>query len=407
MLENVELEKAQELILSEVASLPDESLPLLRALGRVISVDIFADHDIPPYAQSAVDGYAIPAGGCSLYQVKERLLPGEMPASPLGPGHAAGVVTGGPLPDGAEAVIPQEAAGLSGESGEFVTYYEEIVPGSNVKFPGEDFRKGDLLVRRGACLRPGIASVLAAYGRNEVAVFSRPRVAILGLGPDIVSCHETPAPGRMRDSNGVLLAALAQRDGGQVTGVEAAGAGSSFQVNYSLQRLLQLSDIVLTTGGTAHGVRDQAVSIVRRSGADLLFWGLRIKPGSHSGAAVCGHKLIVSLSGNPSACAVGYYLLVAPVMRALQGLDPYPQRLSAVSADAFLKKGGPRRFLQAVAACSQEGWGVKILPGQKSSMMRPFLSDCNALIDLPEGHPPIEKSAEVPVILLNCLCAVG
>lgn len=402
VLENIELEKAQELILSRITPLPGESLPLLQAVGRVVSEDIYIEHDLPAYAQAAVDGYALSLGDAgnvfTRYEVKESLRPGDMPRFSLRPGQAAGVVTGGPLPPGAVAVIPQEATELKGE---YISCQGMIVPGSNIKIPGEDLRAGERLARTGTVFNPGLAGVLAAYGRTEVSVFRRPRVAILALGPDIVPYDETPRAGQMRDSNGLLLAALVARDGGEVTGIEVAGADSATEIKHRLQKLLQTSDIVLTTGGTAFGVCDQAVSIVKQSTADVLFWGLQVKPGSHSSAAFYGRSLYIGLSGNPSACAVGYYLLVAPVIRALQGGAPGQVRLTAVCADAFPKRGGPRRFLQGVAACTQTGWVVKILPGQKSSMMRALTSDGNALIDLPAGHPPVDKGAEVSMILLK------
>lgn len=407
MLENVKLEEAQDLILSLITPLPAESLPLLRALGRVVYKDIHASYDLPAYAQSAVDGYAVSESEKSMrysYVVKERLKPGEMPSSSLKPGQAAGVVTGGPVPGGTVSVIPYEVARLKDDH---LIFTEDIVPGENIKPQGEDFRAGDLLVRRGTALSPGMAGALAAFGRSEVAVYRRPRVAILGLGREIVPCQALPLPGQIRDSNGPLLAGLVLRDGGQVTGIELAGGGSLFEIKNQLEKMLRQADIVLTTGGTASGVSDQALYVVRQTGAKLLFWGVKIKPGSHSGAAVYDNKLIISLSGNPAACAAGYHLLAAPVLRFLQGLNPYPERLTAVCANAYLKKGGPRRFLQGCLEFEQKGLRVTILQGQKSSMLRGLLNNGNVLIDLPAGHPPVDEGAEVSVILLNSLCAVG
>ncbi|MFA7466818.1 MAG: molybdopterin molybdotransferase MoeA [Desulfotomaculaceae bacterium] len=397
MLKKVELEKAQDIILNHVTVLPGESLPLLQALGRIVCEDIIAEHDLPPYAQAAMDGYAVPEGG-GPYQVIERLLPGEMPTASLSSGQTVGVVTGGPLPDGVVAVVPQEATELRGE---YITFNKAIVPGSNIKPSGENFRKGDLLVRQGACLSPGMAGVLAAYGRNEVTVYRKPRVAILSLGPDIVSCRETPMPGQTRDSNGLHLAALVMQEQGQVISVEVAGTDNANQMGKRFQELLHCSDILITIGGAAYGVSDQAFPLIKQSRAELLFWEIKIKPGSHSGAASFGEKLVISLSGNPAACAVGYHLLVAPVLRAMQNLKPYQTRLSAVSDNVFLKKGGSRRFLLASVACEHLGWRVKILPGQKSSMTKAFLRECNALIDLPEGHPPVKKGEELSVIILK------
>ncbi len=136
----------------------------------------------------------------------------------------------------------------------------------------------------------------------------------------------------------------------------------------------------------------------------MLFWGVQIKPGSHSGAGCYDGRIIVSLSGNPAPCWVGYELLAVPVLRALQGLRPLPlPRLSAVCTGSFPKGGGPRRFLRGYAVCGQDGWRVAILPGQKSSMLRSLL-DCNALIDLPAGHQPLEAGGEVSLILLGPRC---
>ncbi len=403
MLENVKLEEAQELILDFIKPLPAESVPLLEALGRIICRDAYAEYDLPACEQSAVDGFAVSENEkekAHNYIVREFLKPGEMPASALNPGQAAGVVTGGPVPGGTAAVVPYEITRLAGNQLHFTG---DLVPGENIKPRGEDFRKGDLLARQGTVLNPGLIGALAAFGKSEVFVHRRPRVAILGLGQGIVPCQTMPLPGQLRDSNGPILAALAQRDGGQVASIELVGDGDLTQIKTQTEKLLRQSDILLTTGGTASGECDQALRAVRQTGAKLLFWGVRIKPGSHSGAAVYDDKLIISLSGNPAACAAGYHLLAAPVLRLLQGLNPYPEYVTAVCTSSFLKKGGPRRFIQANLEINKEGLKVTIMPGQKSSMLRGLLNNGNALIDLPAGHPPLEAGAEVSVIILNTI----
>ncbi len=401
MLENVKLEDAQELILSLVTPLPAETVPLLDTLGRVIYRDIHASNDLPPCDQSAVDGFAVSASEkekVHSYIVKELLKPGEMPGCALNPGQAAGVVTGGPVPGGTVSVIPYEITRLEGDH---LTFTGDLIPGENIKPRGEDFKTGDLLTQSGTVLNPGLAGALAAFGRSKVAVFRRPRVAILGLGQEIVPCQAMPLPGQIRDSNGYLLAGLARQHGALVTSVELAGGGSLSEIKKQLENLLRQSDILLTTGGTASGVSDQALYAVRQTGAKLLFWGVQIKPGSHSGAAVCDNKLIISLSGNPAACAAGYHLLAAPVLRLLQGLNPWPRRFTAVCTSSYKKRGGPRRFVQANLEIDQNGLKVTILPGQKSSMLRGLLNNGNVLIDLPAGHQPLEEGAEVSVIQLD------
>ncbi len=401
MLENVKLEEAQELFFNVITPLPGESVPLLSTPGRLIYRDIYAAHDLPPCDKSAVDGFAVSIDKEEKkhnYKINEILKPGEMPVFALEPGQAAGVVTGGPLPDGTVSVVPYEITRLEGDR---LLFTGDLVPGENIRPRGEDLKAGDLLVPRGAAVNPGMLGVMAAFGMSEVTVFRRPRVAILGLGQGIVSYNAKPLPGQVRDSNGPLLAALVLRDGAQVTSVEMAGDEDLSKIKNMLEKLLRQADIVLTTGGTAKGECDQALSAVRQTGAKLLFWGVRIKPGSHAGAAVCDDKLIISLSGNPAACAVGYHLLAAPVIRFLQGLSFDPERVTAVCASNFPKRGGPRRFVQANLEIDHRGFRVSILPGQKSSMLRGLLNNGNALIDLPAGHPPLEEGAEVSVIVLD------
>lgn len=401
MLENVKLEEAQELIFNVITPLPGESVPLLRAPGRKIYRDIYAAHDLPPCDKSAVDGFAVSINKEEKdhnYKIIEILKPGDMPNFALEPGQAAGVVTGGPVPVGTVSVVPFEITRVEGER---LIFTGDPAPGENIRPRGEDFKAGEFLVQRGETISPGTLGVMAAFGMSEVKVFRRPRVAVLGVGQGIVPCQAKPLPGQVRDSNGPLLAALAMRNGAQVAGVDLVGDGDLAKMKNMLEKLLRQADIVLTTGGTAAGECDLALGAVRQTGAKVLFWGVRIKPGSHSGAAVCDDKLIISLSGNPAACAAGYHLLAAPVLRFVQGLSYQPKRVTAVCAGAFPKKGGPRRFIQANLKSDPEGLKVFILPGQKSSMLRGLLNDGNALIDLPEGHPPLEEGDEVSVIILD------
>ncbi|HHW44514.1 MAG TPA: molybdopterin molybdotransferase MoeA [Desulfotomaculum sp.] len=349
-----------------------------------------------------MDGFAVhvdDVGRRTSFVIKKCLRNGDLPVFPLKPGETVGVVTGGPLPGGTGAVIRRESIVIDGNR---MVFTGEFSQGSNIRQAGEDFRAGELLVRRGTRLDPGTIGVLAALGESEVPVYRRPRVTILSLGREIVPCHVKPAPGQVRDSNGPFLASLVLRDGGEVTGVEVVGRESPAGIKKHLEKMLKQSDLVITVGGTASGACDQALQILREIGAGVLFWGVRIKPGGHSGAAALDAKPVLCLPGNPAACAVGYQLFAAPVLRAFQALNPYPPRLPALCTGSFPKKGGPRRFLRGCAVCGQGGWEVSLLPGQKSSMLRSLIN-WNALIDLPAGHPPLEPGSRVPTLLLTPL----
>jgi molybdopterin molybdotransferase len=399
------LNEAQDALLGLIIPLNCELVALDQAFGRVLGLDLVASQSLPPCTQSALDGYAIhgedlrpggdaPAGPGLI--VRQVLKAGEEPGAPLAPGETVRVVTGGSVPASASAVIAEELVRLQGGR---VFLGQELAPGSNLKLAGEDFQNGEVIARPGTRLTPGLIGVLAAMGQSPVMVYRRPRVAIVSFGRELTLARDTPAPGQTRDCNGPILAALVARDGGEVTGVEILGDGDREEDRERLAGLLSQSDLLLTIGGTAHESGDRALPILRQLGTGVLFWGVCIKPGGHSGAGMCDGKPVVALSGNPAACSIGYEVLAAPVLRVLQGLSALPRRLTAVCTNSFSGRGGPRRFLRGYAICGQDGWRVLVLPGQKSSMLRSLI-DCNALIDLPAGHPSLEAGSEVTLILL-------
>jgi len=400
MLKQPSLEEAREALLHLIEPLASETVPLLEAVGRTLAADILALHDLPPYRLAALDGFAIPEKGVkgARFSIKKYLEPGEIPSFTLGPAEAAGVVTGGYIPPGTAEVVRQEDVRVDGE---FVIIQEETGGKNNIRAPGEDFRAGAEIVRHGTRITPGLIAVLAAFGIGAVDVRRRPRVLILSLGKEVVPHDGVAAPGQVRDSNKPLLAALIKRDGGETTTVEITGESGVAEPESILENMLRQADLVITIGGTSSGSNDRALRTLRALGARLIFRGLRVKPGSHSGAAEKYNKIVISLSGNPSACAVGYELLAAPVLKKLQGLNPNPIRLPAVCANSF-KKTGQRRFLWGYITSNHDDLVVTVLPGQKSSMLQSFVK-CNALIDLPAEHPPLEPGARVSVIPLNPL----
>lgn len=400
MLFNVNVEEARELLLGQILPLPAKTVPLLQALKRTAALDYTATGDLPPRPQSAVDGYAIHQNnlkGRTSLTILEMLYPGDVPSARLAPGKTSRVVTGGPLPQDTAAVVPQEKARLEGDH---IIWDGEIVPGENIKPRGEDFQYGSILVMRGEPITAGMLGILAAFGHSEVTVYRRPRVAIVCLGPEIIPCHMRAEKGQVFDSNGPLLASLITLDGGQVVSIEYPHREKKVDIKSFLAGLTSRADLVLTVGGAAAGASDQALSLLREAGTRMLFWGVRAKPGSHSGGGINRSTPVISLSGNPSACITGYHLLVAPVLRAMQGLDPQPRVFTASCINPYAKGGDTRRFLRGYAECGENGWQVTILPGQKSSMLK-SLAGYNTLIEIPAGHPPVKEGDTVIIYPVN------
>ena len=392
---DIELNEAQTQLIQAINPLEGERVPVVNAPGRVVAETVTARHDLPPCRQSAVDGFAV--SDELLAGVKFRLREEEVsPGLKLGTGEVCQVVTGGLVPKAARTVISYENAKV--EPG-YVTFTKEYESGRNMKSAGEDIQAGTVLARPGNQVDSGLVSVMTAFGYEQVLVHRRPRVGILSLGKGIIPWQNDPLPHQIRDSNSPLLVSLVKSDGGEVVAVEVAGDDRS-SLNQRVLQMLDSIDVLIVTGGTHAGQYDEARQLLEDIGAELLFWGVKIRPGSHPGAALWGSRMIICLSGNPAACLVGYHMLAAPVIRSLQGILPLIPHIKAVVTNSFDKAGGPRRLLRAHATIHETMWKVQVLPGQKSSMLRSFIK-CNALIDLPTGHPPLEAGSEVSVILLN------
>jgi molybdopterin molybdotransferase len=402
MLTDVAVEEVWEILHNVTVPLQPESVLLMDSLNRIAAADVAATGDLPSCAQSAVDGFAVhrnDLNGGSKLLVGEELGSGKIPSYPLNPGNTVKVVTGGVLPEGTAAVIPEEAAIFKDNC---LLVKDEITPGANVKVQGEDFKKGEIILRRQSRLTPGALGALAAFGQETVLVNRCPSVAIICLGPDIIPHYLMPAAGEIRDSNGPILESLILQDGGKVVGLKylrEAPTRDSFKT--TIEEMFEKADLVITTGGTALGEPDhQALPLLCEMGVNILFWGIQAKPGSHSGGGLWGSKPVLALSGNPSACTVGYHLLVSPVLRQMQGLAFAPETTAALCVDKYHKNGGIRRFLRG-RMFVEEGVGkVRILPGQKSTMLRSLLN-YNSLIDLRAGHPPVEENSMVSVIPIN------
>ncbi|MDD2620935.1 MAG: molybdopterin molybdotransferase MoeA [Syntrophomonadaceae bacterium] len=400
MHDDFKLEEAQELILKNTSVLDIEYLPLLESCGRILAEDLTANEDLPAYRQSAVDGYALSDGLAALhtsFTITGHLALGDYPVLALQKGEAIGVFTGGAIPPGTQAVVPHEKTTINGS---MLSILETAKPDNNIKQQGEDFTAGSILLQQGTRLDPGCIALLSAFAFTLVPVYRRPRVAVLGLGKNVVPCHLYPAAGQTRDTNGPLLTALVEQEGGILIASELVGKYDIADLMSLLAKLLTEADLLITTGGTYSEGENESRLLMESLGAKILYWEVTIQPGSHNGAARFDSVLLHSLSGNPAACAVGYQLLVAPSLRAMQGMNPYPLRVQAKCVNGFPKKTGTRRFVRGHASYTSKGWEVEVLPGQKPSMLRSLLN-CNALIDLPAANPPLEAGAAVNIILLN------
>ncbi|MGE5543341.1 MAG: molybdopterin molybdotransferase MoeA, partial [Bacillota bacterium] len=323
MLTDISYETAQNILLQHVVPPAAEEIPLIMAFGRVVSHDLRVPYPIPSCPQSAMDGFALhPADLSDAGLIRLRHLKfSDIAQYQLREGEAVAVNTGFPIPKNTGAVIPHEKVEIQGG---YLLTRNSLKPGSNIKLVGEDFQAGELLAASGKRLTAGLISAAAACGLNSIFVYRKPKVGILNLSPYHSSGAVNQNGERLPDSNGPLLASLVTRDGGEVDWLVDRG-----EKNLQDENHLQDVDLLLTTGGTYAKGKSEAQSLLEELGATMLFWGTRTHPGGHNGAGVLGSGLAICLSGNPAACAVGYELLAAPVMRRLRGLNPDLSRLTA------------------------------------------------------------------------------
>jgi len=301
----------------------DESVPLTRAAGRVVSADIVSDVDVPGFDRATMDGYAVVAdstSGAAPYNRLPLTVVGEaLPAQPFAGAVAAGaavrIMTGAPMPAGADAVLPAEWADASAAADDrLVAAVAPVTPGKHVGRAGEDVRRGAVLVAAGRALRPQDLGLLSSAGVSELRVWRRPRVRLVVTGNELMPAGSKPSAHRLADANGPMLAALVERDGGvaDFPGLvpdDPAAIGVALHAN---------ADVVIVSGGSSVGVEDHAPALVARDG-ELAVHGVAMRPSSPTGLGRIGDRLVFLLPGNPVSCLCGYDFFAGRAIRALGG----------------------------------------------------------------------------------------
>lgn len=326
-------EEALRAALDGLPQLGTESVPIDAASARVLAESAATDVDVPSFRRSAMDGYAVRAEdtfGASLYDPVRLALVGEsMPGSGegprVGPKQCVRIMTGAPVPDGADAVLPAEHAR---ESGGEVLADDVVTPGKNVGAVGEDVRAGTLLLAKGRRLRPQDLGLLASVGRDTVAVLRRPRVRIVVSGNELLAPGVRPGGHSIADSNTPMLRALVERDGGEV---EQALRLKDDERAIRAALAAPGADVILTAGGTSVGREDHMPHLLRELG-ELTIHGVAMRPASPTGIGRIGAAKVFLLPGNPVSCLAAYDLLASRAIRRLAGaeVDAYattPHRL--------------------------------------------------------------------------------
>lgn len=393
-----------------------EKVPLTEAHRRVLARPLVADSDQPSFARSTRDGFACRAAEASRHQsltVAGTSRAGDAPGGPLPQGSAWEIMTGAPVPAGADAVIMLEHVETAGESGREVTLLppRTIEAGENIVAQGAQGRKADELFAAGAVMGAGQIALAAACGYAQVEVFQRPRVAILATGDELVPVEAEPPPGKIRNSNGPMLAALVEATGGQAHILPVA-ADSAEALEDTIAQAAD-SDLLLITGGVSAGKFDLVEPALARAGAIFHFTGVKIQPGKPTvfGEMACKSTNPVQdenstkchffgLPGNPVSSAVTFLLFAAPILAALAGRRDYGPRFALARLAGDVKaRPGLTRFLPAACSFTNSSEPQVALVSWQGSGDLVALARSNCFLVVPETAGHIPSGAIVRILL--------
>ncbi len=403
------VEEARERVLSRIRPLEPETVPITEALGRVTAEDVAAAYDIPPHANTAMDGYAVRAADTmkaspehpARLRVIADLAAGYVSDKEVSPGTAIRIMTGAPIPPGTDAVVRFE---WTRRNGDWVEITTPVSVGQEVRPAGEDVRTGETVIPRGIVLRPQEIGMLAALGRREVVVTRRPRVGILATGDELVEIDAPLAPGKIRNANTYSNAAQVKKHGGipVLLGIARDREG---EIAKKLQEGLQQGvDLLLVSGGVSVGDFDVVKKVLAAEGR-IDFWRVRMKPGKPLAFGYLefnGREVpVIGMPGNPVSVMVSFEIFArAAILTLLGARDLEPFSVQATLADGVPEKDERRHYVR-VRLEDRDGDFIAHPTGDQGSGILSSMVKADGLAIIPEDWDRVEAGARVRVILLR------
>jgi molybdopterin molybdotransferase len=392
----VTLEEAERVI-RDIAPAPvEEEIPLDEALHRVLARDVHAAEDIPGFARTTVDGYAVRAADTAgagesipaVLRLSGEVTMGTEPGHPLRKGDGIYLPTGAMLPAGADAAVMIEYTERIGDE---ILVKRPVAPGENVILSGEDFPKGGLILPKGRRLSPRDIGILAAAGHDRIAVCRRPVVGIISTGNELVPVDTVPGPGQVRDANGPMCAAFVEEAGCSPRhyGITRDDRGALIGM---LDRAIGECDAILISGGSSKDIRDLAASVIAEKG-EVLVHGIGIAPGKPTIIGRAGGRPVIGLPGHPASAYVILHELAGPLLSAMSGSPGVEKRVSAVLAENIPSEKGRVEFVR-----------VRVQGGRafpcfgKSGLLNTFAGS-DGLVRIPAEREGFEVGEKVEVIL--------
>lgn len=401
--------EAVQRVMALARSKTSEWVTLEESDGRILAREIKADHDVPPFDRSPYDGFAIKAadtiGGSKDHpitlKVIEAIGAGDVAVRDLTSGEAIRIMTGAQLPVGADAIIMLELVQERQTDGmSEIMIKREVKQGDNISRKGEDTKEGTILVEKGEPITPGVKAILATFGYAKVEVVKQPKVGVLATGSELLDPDQPLVPGKIRNSNAYMVMSQVKKAG--AIPVNIGKLADNLEVSFkAVKEALEEVDVLITTGGVSVGDFDFLPAIYEQLGATVLFNKIAMRPGSVTTVASLGEKLLFGLSGNPSACFVGFELYAAPYIRALQGkTKPYLLRTKAQLSADFPKPNPFTRFVRSRVEFSEGRVLAKPVGLDKSNVVT-SLAWANALTVLPGGTRGYQEGDLVDLLMLD------
>ena len=403
-------------VLERIAPLSAEYVPVAGALGRVLFEEVISTVDIPPFANSSMDGYAVLGADVSKaapdnpvrLTVVTDIPAGSVSSRVVAPGEAARIMTGAPLPEGADAVIPVEdtdaqwhtaRAGDSELLAKDVAVRRAVRAGDYVRPVGEDIHTGQIVLQAGMIVRSQDIGVLVAIGQRTVRVYRRPRVAILSTGDELVDIDEPLTPGKIHNSNSYMLAGLVETYGGQPIRLPVAGDQIGAVRQRFLEALDQKPDLVISSAGVSVGARDVVRTVIEELGA-IDVWRVNLRPGKPLVFGHVGDVPFFGLPGNPVSSMVTFEIFVRPALIRLGGRrdDSVPMLTAILGED--VRSDGRRSYLRVTLTRSGDK-AIAHLTGTQSSGALFSMVAADGLLIVPEGQTEVKAGEPVTVWLLR------
>ncbi len=402
---NLAYQEAREFLLEQVEPLAHiERVPLSKAAGRVLAEPVCAGSDVPPFDRSPYDGYAFRAEDTRLasedhpvtLRILEEVPAGSMWSRTVTPGTATKILTGAPVPPGADAVTKYEDTVFTEET---VTISQPFTPGDNVVPQGEDVQKGQLLAGAGTVIDSALLGTLAAQHLVEPRVYDIPQVGLITTGSELAEPDEPLHGGKIVNTNRYTFLAALSRAGCQPVLYPTPGDDPA-AIAAEMDRALAECDLVITTGGVSVGDYDFTPDAMERAGAEVLIRTLWLKPGGASAYGRRDKTLICGLSGNPASALTNFYAVVLPVLRKLRGMaQPHLTELPVVLVEEFRKKSPKTRLIRGRLDLSDGTARMRVSQGQGNGVLHSLIG-CDLLAEIPAGSPRLPAGTKLTAYLI-------